>query len=152
MPDNTSPRSSAEKRILWELGRRYKLSNSGARAALPLRTAPPREQVRPQQRVRPVRARGAWRRLFMLLLAVLFLGGGIFGYRILAASNRISVADRSLLGQLKDLLLSSGNMLEGESDGRINILLIAIGGEGHKGENLADTIIVASVRPSTSGP
>lgn len=37
--------------------------------------------------------------------------------------------------------------LKGEGDGRINILLIGIGGTGHPGGTLADTIIVASIDP-----
>lgn len=36
--------------------------------------------------------------------------------------------------------------LRGESD-RINILLIGVGGEGHEGPDLADTIILASIHP-----
>ncbi|MCH8748379.1 LCP family protein [Patescibacteria group bacterium] len=67
----------------------------------------------------------------------------------MAASNKITTTDRSLLGQLKDLLFLQGRTLGGESDDRINIMLTAIGGEGHKGRNLADTVMVASLKPST---
>lgn len=128
-----APRSSAEKRILWELGRRYNVSDTSRRSQ------------------RTPRKRHWIRRATLLVIALAVLSGGIFGYKILAAGNRISVADRSLIGQLKDLLLSSGQQLQGETDGRINILLIAIGGEGHRGENLADTILVASIRPHSGG-
>ncbi len=41
----------------------------------------------------------------------------------------------------------NGGELRGEGDGRINILLLGIGGEGHDGGNLADTIIIASIDP-----
>lgn len=41
----------------------------------------------------------------------------------------------------------NGGELKGEGDGRINILLLGIGGEGHDGGNLADTIIIASIDP-----
>lgn len=154
METQGTPRSSAEKRILWELSQRHRVGKAPAarsRAtvtplASPTRASGGRRALRP-------RRRGSWvRRSLLLAVALATLGAGIFGYKILAASNRISVADRSLIGQLKDLLLSSGDSLAGEKDGRINILLIAIGGEGHKGENLADTIIVASIRPNSSGP
>ena len=37
--------------------------------------------------------------------------------------------------------------LKGEGDGRINIMMIGIGGDGHKAGNLADSIIVASIDP-----
>lgn len=150
--DNISPpHSSAQKRIIWELGRRYNVRRAPSGRETP---APARPPASPPPRNRDVRRarrpRGMWvRRFFLLVVALATLGTGIFGYKILAASNRISTADRSLLGQLKDLLLRSGETLEGEADGRINLMLIAIGGEGHKGENLADTVMVASVRPHT---
>lgn len=150
--DNISPpHSSAQKRIIWELGRRYNVSRDRRSRET---QAPARPPASPPPRNRDVRRarrpRGMWvRRFFLLVVALATLGTGIFGYKILAASNRISTADRSLLGQLKDLLLRSGETLQGEKDGRVNIMLIAIGGEGHKGENLADTVMVASVRPHT---
>src|SRR3989344_717908 len=84
--------------------------------------------------------------IILLIVGGLSLGT-IFGYKILAAGNSISTAEQSLLGQLSDLLFKSGNRLEGETDGRINIMLLAIGGEGHSGENLADTVMVASIEP-----
>lgn len=37
--------------------------------------------------------------------------------------------------------------LKGEGDGRINVLLIGIGGKNHDGGQLADTIMVASIDP-----
>lgn len=39
------------------------------------------------------------------------------------------------------------DQLKGEGDGRINILLIGIGGVGHPGGTLADTIMVGSIDP-----
>lgn len=72
----------------------------------------------------------------------------MFGWKILSASNKITTAERSILAQLKDLLFSTNQTLKGEKEDRINVLLMAIGGEGHSGENLADTIMVVSIRPS----
>lgn len=37
--------------------------------------------------------------------------------------------------------------LKGEGDGRINVLLLGIGGGNHDGSNLSDTIMVASIDP-----
>lgn len=37
--------------------------------------------------------------------------------------------------------------LKGEGDGRVNVLLLGRGGEGHDGADLTDTIIVASIDP-----
>lgn len=39
------------------------------------------------------------------------------------------------------------NQLEGEGDGRVNVLLIGVGGAKHPGGNLADTVMVASFDP-----
>lgn len=38
-------------------------------------------------------------------------------------------------------------LLKGEGDGRVNILLLGVGGASHKGGDLTDTIMVASVDP-----
>ncbi|MCD4705632.1 LCP family protein [bacterium] len=46
------------------------------------------------------------------------------------------------LGHLRK---NSDRKLKGEEDGRINVLLLGIGGEGHQGTYLSDTMIVASV-------
>ncbi len=39
------------------------------------------------------------------------------------------------------------SLLKGEGDGRINILLLGRGGNGHEGPDLTDTILVASIDP-----
>jgi polyisoprenyl-teichoic acid--peptidoglycan teichoic acid transferase len=40
--------------------------------------------------------------------------------------------------------------LQGENKGQINVLLLGIGGEGHDGPFLTDTMILAQIRPETS--
>jgi LCP family protein required for cell wall assembly len=39
------------------------------------------------------------------------------------------------------------NQLKGEGEGRINVLLLGIGGEGHDGPDLTDTMMIASIDP-----
>lgn len=39
------------------------------------------------------------------------------------------------------------NLLKGEGDGRVNVLLTGIGGPGHDGGNLTDTLMIASIDP-----
>src|SRR5207244_10638311 len=39
--------------------------------------------------------------------------------------------------------------LKGEGNGRVNILLLGVGGAGHDGPNLSDTIMVVSIDPKT---
>lgn len=55
----------------------------------------------------------------------------------------------SLIGQIRQLAQSSGEKLRGEDRDRINILLLGIGGKDHDGGLLTDTIMLASLRPST---
>ena len=39
------------------------------------------------------------------------------------------------------------SLLKGEGDGRVNILLLGIGGDGHDGADLTDTMLLASIDP-----
>ncbi len=55
----------------------------------------------------------------------------------------------SLLEQIGGLVNYKNAPLEGEADDRINVLLLGIGGDGHAGGKLTDTIMVASIKPST---
>lgn len=47
------------------------------------------------------------------------------------------------------LFLAGDRTLEGETTDRVNILLLGIGGQGHDGPQLTDTIILLSYKPST---
>jgi LCP family protein required for cell wall assembly len=49
---------------------------------------------------------------------------------------------------MQHLIRSPDRKLDGEADGRINVLLMGMGGEGHDGPFLTDTIILASIKPS----
>ncbi len=51
---------------------------------------------------------------------------------------------------VKNLLFNSDNLLEGQKEDRINILLLGIGGSGHDGPYLSDTNIIVSIKPSTN--
>lgn len=77
------------------------------------------------------------------LAVVLLLG--ILGLKTWLAFQQI--IDRGGEGAIA---LQSGidpSQLKGEGDGRVNILLIGIGGANHEAGELADTIIVASIDP-----
>jgi LCP family protein required for cell wall assembly len=47
------------------------------------------------------------------------------------------------------LFLAGDRNLNGETNDRVNILLLGIGGQGHDGPQLTDTIILLSYKPST---
>jgi polyisoprenyl-teichoic acid--peptidoglycan teichoic acid transferase len=54
-----------------------------------------------------------------------------------------------ILGKLIGLVESSDKKLKGESQDRINILLLGMGGKNHDGGYLTDTIMLVSLKPST---
>lgn len=148
-----SHESRAAKRVLWEIKQQYGGSTtrrSKVAPSFPKVSAPTPLPARKEARVRIVtKKKKHWGlRIFIFLIIIILTSGGVFGYKIISASNKITTANKSVLGQLKDLLFTSGQTLGGEKTDRINILLMAVGGEGHSGENLADTIMVASIRPS----
>jgi anionic cell wall polymer biosynthesis LytR-Cps2A-Psr (LCP) family protein len=87
------------------------------------------------------------RRTIYVILTLLILCGGLFSAKILKVGGNVLNKDRSIIAQLVDLFIPGDRMLIGEKDGQINVLLAAIGGKGHEGENLTDTIMVAMIRP-----
>lgn len=56
----------------------------------------------------------------------------------------------SLWTKVKRLVGAEEKLLAGEASGRINILLLGQGGAGHEGPFLTDSIILASLKPSTN--
>ncbi|MCX6780303.1 MAG: LCP family protein [Candidatus Magasanikbacteria bacterium] len=54
-----------------------------------------------------------------------------------------------VLETVKNFILHSDNILDGQQDDRINILLLGVGGPGHDGAYLSDTNIILSIKPST---
>lgn len=88
----------------------------------------------------------------VIFIAILILGlGGFLLVRATGIANKIFVGqESSLYTRISDLISSQtgGSKLDGENEGQVNVLLLGIGGEGHDGPYLSDTIIVAQIRPS----
>ncbi|MEK9180732.1 MAG: LCP family protein [Patescibacteria group bacterium] len=55
----------------------------------------------------------------------------------------------SFIASFGQLLTAGDKKLEGESEGEVNILLLGIGGAGHQGSLLTDTMILATIRPDS---
>ncbi len=53
------------------------------------------------------------------------------------------------LQNVRNFIFKSDNVMIGQKDDRINILLLGIGGPGHDGAYLSDTNIILSIKPST---
>jgi polyisoprenyl-teichoic acid--peptidoglycan teichoic acid transferase len=85
----------------------------------------------------------------LIVVAVIGLGTVVFA-RAVNLSNKIFVGQKtSFFQKIKDVLRGGGGdvRLIGEQLGQINILLLGIGGEGHDGPYLTDTMILAQIRP-----
>ncbi|MDO8581815.1 MAG: LCP family protein [bacterium] len=82
--------------------------------------------------------------LLLLTITVLFAFGGVL------VMSRLAKKDGgTILTRLSRLLRAGDRPIVGEQEDRINILLFGVGGEGHDGGFLTDSIILASFKPST---
>lgn len=87
--------------------------------------------------------------LFIIVIGIIGLGGYV-AFRASSLSSKIFVGQKTTFFQKIKQVISAGRnnvALKGEDEGQINILLLGIGGEGHDGPYLSDTIILAQVRP-----
>lgn len=88
-------------------------------------------------------------RLFFAALIALGVAGVIFSYQVTTSSEGTgSFPKLSIFSTIKQLV-HTDQLLRGEDGDRINILLLGVGGAGHDGPQLSDTIILASYQPST---
>ncbi len=88
------------------------------------------------------------------LVSVLFIGFGassVFSYQQSqdTTSGISQIFHQVFSGPLRTLTGGGEKKLNGESDDRVNILLLGIGGKKHDGPYLSDTIVIVSVKPST---
>lgn len=90
------------------------------------------------------------KRLFVYLGAFAVIGL-LFAGKVLVSSQNSSANwfRNTFLGSLSHLIINPSTSLQGEKEDRINILLLGMGGEGHDGGNLTDTIMLLSLKPST---
>jgi LCP family protein required for cell wall assembly len=103
----------------------------------------------PEHPSRVVRRRFRLRRRLLqtagVVAGVMLVGTGLFSWRAYVQLHKVfhgttTVAALSAKPVTPDLL-------KGEGDGRVNILLLGVGGAGHEGADLTDTIVVFSVDP-----
>ena len=84
-----------------------------------------------------------FRTFAFLSIAVVLIGGLIFGNGFLKA--------RKIFGGGGNAPALDANVdptkLNGEGDGRVNILMLGKGGAGHDGADLTDTLLIASIDP-----
>jgi len=83
-----------------------------------------------------------------IVLGLVIVTGGFLFYKTFAATKKVITEN---VGGSAPAFLDKvePRELRGEGDGRINILLLGVGGEGHSGSFLTDTIMVMSIDPKT---
>lgn len=116
------------------------------------RAAPIAEPLIIAQPIEPYKRRSNRRRRLRRALLVIFLviltAGGYVGAKALLATRQIISSSHGTAPGLASSTVSI-SQLKGEGSGRVNILLLGIGGPGHDGPNLSDTMMVMSIDPKT---
>src|SRR3989339_710610 len=97
--------------------------------------------------------------LYLLTLAILIFVGncGLRAFSLYELPQNGDAYDAltlkpknvGLFQTVKNFIFHSDNVLAGQTNNRINILLLGIGGSGHDGPYLSDTNIIVSIKPST---
>jgi polyisoprenyl-teichoic acid--peptidoglycan teichoic acid transferase len=102
-------------------------------------------------------AKNKTNRVIFFILAMAILGGLIFrNYTIAkwpsnpAAYDPVTLKPKraGFLHTVRNFIFNSDNVISGQQEDRINILLLGIGGSGHDGPYLSDTNIILSIKPS----
>ena len=86
------------------------------------------------------------------IIATFLLAGGFMVYKVSALGNKVieTTSKRSVFDSIRLLVNSDQQKLKGEAEGRVNIVLLGHGGEGHPGGNLTDTILLVSIDTKTN--
>ncbi len=90
------------------------------------------------------------KRIIGLIILVIIILVATVTIRAANISQKIFVGNKTtFLSMITDVIRGGGSSerLIGEDLGQINILLLGIGGEGHDGPLLTDTMILAQIRP-----
>ena len=88
-------------------------------------------------------------RILAIIVAIATTTGLVFSYQVDSTSDSTgNFPNISFISTLKHFVSSDERKLQGEKNDRVNLLLMGIGGEGHDGPQLSDTIIFSSYRPS----
>lgn len=102
----------------------------------------------------PTKKRNKWVMFLVitaLVLGVIFLKSYMATRWPGAGNGSVTLTPKKIgfLQSVKNYLFPSNNVMAGQENDRINILLLGIGGTGHDGPYLSDTNIIVSIKPST---
>jgi len=101
--------------------------------------------------VKPAKKKSFYKKVPFYLIATILVLVCTFTYKVITSGESIAATFKKIpfLGQIGGGEYLPSKKLLGEDHDRINILLLGMGGEGHDGAYLTDTIILASIKPST---
>lgn len=90
------------------------------------------------------------KKIITYIIAILVIAL-VFSSKVLISSQSSSawLPGFNIFNKLRHLIGSADKQLPGEEKDRINLLLLGMGGEGHDGAYLTDTIMLLSLKPST---
>lgn len=105
--------------------------------------------IPPKHPLSILRRKRSWMRVMaqgvMVTLGVVLIGGGFLFWRGYTNLHRVFQGNGTVAALSTQAV--APDLLKGEGDGRVNILLLGIGGKNHPGGDLTDTIMVFSVDP-----
>ncbi len=112
---------------------------------------PEQEKSSPENEKLQYKPRRIWQRIIAVLIVGFAVFLGLASYHVVRSGNAVfaGLNDSSFFSEIIGFIQSGDKKLVGENEDRVNVLLIGIGGEGHEGGLLADTIILANIKPST---
>lgn len=92
-----------------------------------------------------------WKIVVLVFVFSILVWGSFFAFKIASFGKKISVENEktSMIENVGSLISSlvpiSREKLNGENEGRINVLLLGTAGKGKPGQNLTDTIMMMSI-------
>jgi len=98
---------------------------------------------------KPKTRRGPIKGVIFIVSLLIFLGSLVLYIRISATPLGATLNDFSWLASFKHLFTNADRFNEIGHRDQVNILLLGMGGVGHEGAYLTDTIIVVSFKPAT---
>jgi len=86
-----------------------------------------------------------WLKILLVVVGIFVIVGGVVAWKAGGLLNRIST-NGNIFGSLGHMVPGADNKLQGEKDGRVNVMLLGMrGADDPAGGNLADSIMVVSL-------
>src|SRR3990167_1388001 len=90
-------------------------------------------------------------RIILAVTIFLAAAGGIFSYDVASSNDgQVGFPKFSFFSTVRQIIGADDRLLKGEKEDRVNLLILGIGGQGHDGPQLTDTMIFTGWQPSTN--